>query len=138
MFDKELTRSPATRQMAQAGGGPPLLELIGASFRGEGAEVSLEQIDLVVHPGGDRRRGRRFREWPEGAGRPDPWQRRMRPRSQATVWHALDDLAHPETSVAQASSYIPENPLAMAAIPYLTVLENMALTRTSSTRGAAA
>ena len=48
--------------------------------------------------GGDRRRGRCLREWPEGAGRADPWQHRVRPRNQATVRHALDgsdDRGHP-------------------------------------------
>ena len=51
MFDKDLTGTPSAQHVAHDSAGPPVLELLGASSRGEGAEVSLEQIDLVVHPG---------------------------------------------------------------------------------------
>ena len=131
MFDKELARSPAARQAVQVGGGPPALELIEASTRGEGAEVSLEQIDLVVHP-------ERSSAWPVSPGTARRSWARSILGSIACVSGTKRLFGRPSThesiSAVRRSgvSYIPENPLAMAAIPYLTVLENMAVTRTSS------
>jgi simple sugar transport system ATP-binding protein len=131
MFDKELARSPAARQAVQVGSGPPALELIEASTRGEGAEVSLEQIDLVVHPGeivgvaGVSGNGQKeLGEMILGSIVCVSGTKRLfgRPSTYESIWAIR----------RSGVSYIPENPLVMAAIPYLTVLENMAVTRTSS------
>ena len=130
MFDRDLTRSPAVRQAAQASDGPPVLELVQASSRGEGAEVSLEQIDLVVHLG----------EIVGVAGVSGNGQKELGDLILGSIAcvHGAKRLFgtlstnRPIGDIRRSGvSYIPENPLAMAAIPYLTVLENMALTRTS-------
>jgi len=130
MFDTDLAGPPASRHAAQTTGGPPVLELLEVSSRGEGAEVSLEQIDLVVHPG----------EIVGVAGVSGNGQKELGDLILGSVacvhgTKRLFGTLSTDQSIGKIRrsgvSYIPENPLAMAAIPYLTVLENMAVTRTS-------
>jgi ABC-type uncharacterized transport system ATPase subunit len=130
MFDTDLTATPVARHAPLAAAEPPVLELIAASSRGEGAEVNLERIDLVVNPG----------EIVGVAGVSGNGQKELGDLilgSIACVQGAKRLFGRPATNESigeirrSGVSYIPENPLAMAAIPYLTVLENMAVTRTS-------
>jgi len=131
MFDKDVTRSPIARPEAQAAGGPPVLELIKASSRGDGAEVSLHQVDLVLNAGeivgvaGVSGNGQKeLGELILGSIACAEGTKRLfgAPSTNQPIW----DIRR------SGVSYIPENPLAMAAIPYMTVLENMAVTHTSS------
>ena len=129
MFEKDLAGAPLTRRATKTPGGPPVLELQQASSRGEGAETSLERINLIVHPG----------EIVGVAGVSGNGQRELGDLILGGIacihgtkrLFGKDVTRHPIGDVRRAGvSYIPENPLAMAAIPYLTVLENMAVTQT--------
>jgi len=53
----------------------------------------------------------------------------MRRRQEIPFRQGLTNLIHPAGSPARVG-FIPENPLSMAIAPYMTVLQNMALTRT--------
>jgi simple sugar transport system ATP-binding protein len=129
MFDRDLTGSPVSRSATEAVDGPPVLELQQACSRGEGAETSLERIDLVVHPG----------EIVGVAGVSGNGQKELGELILGSVaciqgtkrLFGRDFTRHSIGDVRRAGvSYIPENPLAMAVNPYLTVLQNMAITRT--------
>src|SRR4030042_493035 len=129
MFDRDLVGVPVSRRAFEGPGGPPVLELHQVCSRSEGAETSLERINLIVHPG----------EIVGVAGISGNGQRELGdlilggiPCTQGTKRLFGNDVTrHPIGDVRRAGvSYIPENPLAMAAIPYLTVLENMAVTQT--------
>jgi len=130
MFDKDLMGAPVTRRATEASSGPPVLEILQACSHGEGAETSLEQIDLVVRPG----------EIVGVAGVSGNGQRELGDLILGSVacvrgtkrLFGEDVTRRPVGAIRRSGvSYIPENPLAMAAIPYLTVLENMAVTQTS-------
>jgi ABC-type uncharacterized transport system ATPase subunit len=129
MFEKDLASAPVARRATEPSDGPPVLELRQACSRGEGAETSLEQINLVIHPG----------EIVGVAGVSGNGQRELgdlilgsvacvrgtkRLFGREVTRRPIGDIRR------QGVSFIPENPLAMAAIPYLTVLENMAVTQT--------
>jgi simple sugar transport system ATP-binding protein len=131
MFDTDLAETRAPRRTAPAREGVPVLELLGASSHGEGAEVSLHGIDLVVHPG----------EIVGVAGVSGNGQKELGELILGSVactngskqLFGTLSTDQPIRDIRRAGvGYIPENPLAMATVPYLTVLENMALTRTSS------
>lgn len=129
MFDRDLTGSPVSRRATEAADGPPVLELQQACSRGEGAETSLERINLAVHPG----------EIVGVAGVSGNGQKELGELILGSVaciqgtklLFGQDFTRHSIGDVRRAGvSYIPENPLAMAVNPYLTVLQNMAITRT--------
>jgi general nucleoside transport system ATP-binding protein len=130
MFDRDLVGTPVTRRATEAHSVPPVLKLHQACSRGEGAETSLEQINLVVHPG----------EIVGVAGVSGNGQRELGDLILGSVacvrgtkrLFGEDVTRRPVGAIRRSGvSYIPENPLAMAAIPYLTVLENMAVTQPS-------
>lgn len=129
MFDRELTPAPAARQIREDHSAPPVLELHQASSRGEGAETSLKDIHLVIGAG----------EIVGVAGVSGNGQRELGdlilgsvPCVRGTKRLFGRDVTHQSIGDLRRSGvcYIPENPLAMAAVPYLSVLENMAVTQT--------
>jgi simple sugar transport system ATP-binding protein len=129
MFDRDLVGVPVSRLATEAPGEPPVLELHQVCSRSEGAETSLERINLIVHPG----------EIVGVAGVSGNGQRELGDLilggiacTQGTKRLLGKDVTRQQIGDVRRAgvSYIPENPLAMAAIPYLTVLENMAVSQT--------
>ena len=129
MFERDLTSSVVSQRSAGAPDGPPVLELRQACSRDVGVETSLEEIDLTVHPG----------EIVGVAGVSGNGQKELGELilgSLACVEGRKrlfgEDFTHRPIGDARRAgvSYIPENPMAMALNPYLTVLQNMAITQT--------
>ncbi|MCJ7676651.1 MAG: ABC transporter ATP-binding protein [Anaerolineales bacterium] len=130
MFDKGLAIPSARRGVGVARTEQPILELRQACTRAEGSQTSLEQINLAIYPGeiigvagvsgnGQRELGELILgSVPCTQGTKHLFGREVTRRSIGGVRRA-------------GVGYVPENPMAMAVIPYLTVLENMAITRTS-------
>lgn len=129
MFDKpvatRVSRQPSTKVTVQE----PLLELKRVETHGEGVATSLKAIDLVVYPG----------EIVGIAGVSGNGQKELGDavlgmerivRGQKLLFcqdysrRSIGDLRK------DGVSFIPENPLTMATVPFMTVLENMALTNT--------
>ena len=107
----------------------PVLELCAAATRGDGAETSLEDIDLQIYPG----------EIVGVAGVSGNGQKELGDLvlgmiDCSTGTRLLDGEGMSHLSIREARKrgvvFIPENPLSMATVPYLTVLENYALTNT--------
>jgi simple sugar transport system ATP-binding protein len=128
MFEKELFDLGRDRPPPVVSSGAPILELRGVHTRGEGGETSLEQIDLEIRPG----------EIVGVAGVSGNGQRELGALILGDLtcvkggkWLFGKDVTHASVGDLrdEGVSFIPENPLAMAAVPFLTVLENMALTR---------
>ena len=104
----------------------PLLELRQVSTRGEGASPSLHRIDLAILPGeivgvaGVSGNGQReLGDVVLGLVRCSRGTRRLFGHD-ATRWSVASIRA-------RGLAYVPEDPLAMAVVPTLTVRENMAL-----------
>jgi simple sugar transport system ATP-binding protein len=106
-----------------------LLELKGVYTRGEGAATSLKSIELQVVPGeivgiaGVSGNGQKeLGDTVLGMQRIVKGQKLLfgRDCSRRSIGSLRKD----------GVSFIPENPLAMATVPFMTVLENMALTGT--------
>ena len=127
MFEKELSglkiAAMKQEQMSAA------LELRGVETQAEGAGVSLSGIDLQVRTG----------EIVGVAGVSGNGQRElcdvvlgMEACVRGEKYLFGKDLTNRPVSVMRKNgvSFIPENPLAMASVPFMTVLENMALTQT--------
>ncbi|MCJ7513575.1 MAG: ABC transporter ATP-binding protein [Anaerolineales bacterium] len=128
MFDKEIAEVSVDREPASAPAGPPILELRAAETPRDGATICLEQIDLTIHPG----------EIVGVAGVSGNGQRELGdlilgdlPCARGGKWLLGKDVTRAPVSHLRLAgvSFIPENPLTMAIVPFLTVLENMALTR---------
>jgi general nucleoside transport system ATP-binding protein len=128
MFDKPLTTrivrdiTPKAEQ--------PVLELSSISTLGEGTAVSLKNVDLKIFPG----------EIVGVAG--------VSGNGQKELCDAILGMEHIVTGKKLLRGYdftksstrkmrkfglgfIPENPLTMATVPFMSVLENMAITRTA-------
>jgi simple sugar transport system ATP-binding protein len=129
MFEKRLARVDAARGQAHPQAAEPLLELRGIETRGEGAETSLKAIDLQVYPG----------EIVGVAGVSGNGQRELGDlilgMTTGIRGHKFlfgKDATHQSIRELRRSGvcFVPENPLTMAVTPWMTVLENMALTRT--------
>ena len=128
MFGKEmpgLSRQLKEDSNDQAG---PVLELRGVTTRAEGAATGLKGIDLAIYPG----------EILGVAGISGNGQKELSDLvlgmiTCATGEKLLFGKPAPRLSIRetrrQGVAFIPENPLAMASVPFMTVLENMALTR---------
>jgi ABC-type uncharacterized transport system ATPase subunit len=129
MFEKSLAGVLASRPQARPATTPPLLELREAETRGEGAETSLKSIDLAVYPG----------EIVGVAGVSGNGQKELGDAIlgmircvQGTKFLFGKDATRYSIRQVRKSGvgFVPENPLTMAVTPMMTVLENMALTRT--------
>ena len=127
MFEKEISDLNLNRKDRQIEKPLPILELRSVSTLGEGAETSLEKIDLEINQG----------EIVGVAGVSGNGQRELGDVILGTI-KSIGGTKHlygkdvTNRSIRQLRrtgiSFIPENPLTMAAIPYMTVLENMAVT----------
>ena len=129
MFEKRLAGlrpgSPPTRPATT----PPLLELREVETRGEGAETSLKAIDLAVYPG----------EIVGVAGVSGNGQKELgdvilgmiRCVQGKKLLFGKDATRYSIRHVRKSGvAFVPESPLTMAVTPFMTVLENMALTST--------
>lgn len=126
MFEKELSRLQISPKSTLDSSVPPLLELRGVETRGEGAETSLKAIDLKIYPG----------EIVGVAGVSGNGQKELGDVVlglvkcvRGTKFLFGRDYTNRSVQEVRRSgvSFVPENPLTMAAVPFMTVLENMAL-----------
>jgi ABC-type uncharacterized transport system ATPase subunit len=127
MFEKDLGQH-MMRKTGKAAK-QPVLQLRSIRTQGEGAATSLQDLDLEVCPG----------EIVGVAGVSGNGQRELgdvilgMERIKAGA-RFLDgkDFTHRSIGASRRSGlgFIPENPLSMATVPFMTVLQNMALTRT--------
>ncbi len=128
MFEKELSglKIPEAKRDETS---TPVLELRGVETHAEGAGTSLKSIDLRICAG----------EIVGVAGVSGNGQKELCDvvlgmetciRGEKYLF-GRDLTNHPvRTMRKNGVSFIPENPLAMASVPFMTVLENMALTQT--------
>jgi simple sugar transport system ATP-binding protein len=136
MFGEEIREAPYQRVGKAQPGLKPALELKGVSTRGEGGAGGLQDIDLTILPG----------EIVGVAGVSGNGQKELGDvvlglekcsRGVKYLWG--EDATRWSVARVRASgvAFIPEDPLGMAAFPWLTVQENMALanTRLYSRRG---
>jgi simple sugar transport system ATP-binding protein len=127
MFDNAvagtLERAPRPNQPAPK----PIVELRQVYTRGDGAATRLKDINLAIGQG----------EIIGVAGVSGNGQRElgdvvlgMEPVTRGQKWWLGQDCTHwPVGALRRAGlGFIPENPLTMATVPFMTVLENMALT----------
>jgi general nucleoside transport system ATP-binding protein len=128
MFDKQLTnrierveRIPSTE---------PILELISYNTLAEGSEVSIKDMNLKVFPG----------EIVGVAGVSGNGQKELCDAILGMVKVTSGkkmvqgkDCSHQSTGEIRKTGlgFIPENPLTMATVPFMSVMENMAITRTA-------
>ena len=127
MFEKELTQQ-ITRQKVDDTL-DPILELVDISTHAEGAAVSLKNLNLKINPG----------EIVGVAGVSGNGQKElcdvilgMEKITSGTKLLDGKNFTHQSTGGMRkfGLSFIPENPLSMATVPFMTILENMAITRT--------
>jgi general nucleoside transport system ATP-binding protein len=130
MFGKALTESPPRQRDLTPKEGIPSLELQGVFTRPEGSGMGLTDINLIVRPG----------EIVGIAGVSGNGQRELgdvvlgiekcfRGRKYIT---GLDATRWPVARIRMSgTAFIPEDPLGMAAFPWLSVQENMAIANTS-------
>jgi simple sugar transport system ATP-binding protein len=128
MFGKELPRLEVEKH-ASVHSELPALELRGISTRAEGAETALKDLQLEVYPG----------EIVGVAGVSGNGQRELADlilgmkhcEAGSKLMFGEDVTRESVRSMRRRGvCFIPENPLAMASVPFMLVLENMALTRT--------
>ncbi len=129
MFEKELSRLKTSAEAKRDESSALVLELRGVDTHAEGAGTSLSGINLQIRPG----------EIVGVAGVSGNGQREL-----CDVVLGMETCVkgekflygrnltnHPvQTMRKNGISFIPENPLMMASVPFMTVLENMALTQT--------
>lgn len=128
MFEKELTQRIVRQEVDSPQ--QPILELVDVSTQGEGGAVSLNNLDLKIYPG----------EIVGVAGVSGNGQKELgdvilsmeKITSGRKLLYGID-FTHRSTGNMRKSglSFIPENPLSMAIVPFMSVLENMSLTRTA-------
>ena len=129
MFEKELTtRIVRTSDSVQLPS-QPVLELRNVNTHGEGAVTSLTEIGLAVFPGeivgvaGVSGNGQKeLGDVVLGMERITKGQKML--FGEDYTRRSISDIRK------DGVSFIPENPLSMATVPFMTVLENMALTNT--------
>jgi simple sugar transport system ATP-binding protein len=130
MFGKAIAASPQRRSRAPADEGIHVLELKGISTHPEGTGLGLKEINLTIRSG----------EIIGIAGVSGNGQRELgdvvlgiEKCSRGAKYLGGQDAT--DWSVAQVRSngtaFIPEDPLGMAAFPWLSVQENMAMANTS-------
>ena len=126
MFEKELSKLEVKPNRDEGEKKRPILELRGISTQGVGAETSLDHIDLEIGEA----------EIVGVAGVSGNGQRELGDlilgmidtTAGSKLLHG-DDVTNYSIRKLRRSgvSFVPENPLTMAAIPSMTVLENMAV-----------
>ena len=129
MFAKRISALQDTHKLDREQSATPILELRAAGTFGEGAEPSLKDIDLHIYPG----------EIVGVAGVSGNGQKELGDLVlgmihcvSGTKWVDGEDMTHlPVQEVRKRGvAFIPENPLVMASVPYMNVLENFSLTNT--------
>ncbi len=129
MFAKKLPGLTTDRKVLRQAETSPILELNDVHTCSEGAETDLNQIELQIYPG----------EIVGVAGVSGNGQRElgdvvlgMIKCDKGTKHLFGQDVTNASIQKMRRSgvSFIPENPLTMAAAPFMTVLENMVTTRT--------
>ncbi len=128
MFDKKLT-SRIVREEKTAST-EPVLELVSFNTRAEGSTVRLRDVNLKVFPG----------EIVGVAGVSGNGQKElcdailgMEKAASGKKLLQGQDYSHKSTGMMRkfGLGFIPENPLTMATVPFMSVMENMAITRTA-------
>ena len=129
MFNKEMSGLKIKSENARSGVEEPVLELQSINTMAIGAGTSLKNINLKVHPG----------EIVGVAGVSGNGQKELCDvilgiQSSTAGKKLLYGKNQTNRSVgamrSNKTAFIPENPMTMATAPFMTVLENMALTRT--------
>ncbi|MGC8873835.1 MAG: ABC transporter ATP-binding protein [Chloroflexia bacterium] len=129
MFGQTLASPSVQPRKARDESVPPLLELRGIETRASGAEIGLKGIDLQVYPG----------EIVGVAGVSGNGQRElgdailgMIPCVRGRKILFGEDMTRASVGIVRRCGvgFIPEDPLSMSAVPLMTVLENLVLTRT--------
>ncbi len=127
MFEKELTERMERKKIV--GEKKPILELRSVSTHGEGSVISLKGLDLGIFPG----------EIVGVAGVSGNGQKELgdvilgmeRITSGRKTLNGRDYTRRSIGAMRRSGlGFIPENPLSMATVPFMLILENMALTRT--------
>ena len=127
MFEKEISALNLNVKDKKTEKKLPILALHGVSTQGEGSETSLKKVDLEICQG----------EIVGVAGVSGNGQRELGDVILGTIkcaegskhLYGKDVTNHSNRQLRQAGiSFIPENPLTMAAIPFMTSLENVAVT----------
>jgi simple sugar transport system ATP-binding protein len=130
MFEKELSGLNVRSAPADNKPTVPALELRSVDARAQGTGISLHNIDLQIYPG----------EIVGVAGVSGNGQKElcdivlgMEPTVKGEKLLFGKDFTNQSVQVMRRNglSFIPENPLLMASVPFMTVLENMALTSTA-------
>jgi simple sugar transport system ATP-binding protein len=130
MFEKALPTPNLAGRRPPLPSGAPVLELCHVSTRAEGAGTSLHDIELSIHAG----------EIVGIAGVSGNGQKELcdavlgmeRCVEGVKLLSGRDLTNEPvHTMRSNGVAFVPENPLTMASVPFMTVLENMALTRTA-------
>ena len=128
MFDKQLTNRIVREDRPASAA--PVLELVAYNTHGEGTAVSLKDIDLKVYPG----------EIVGVAGVSGNGQKElcdailgMEKVISGKKLLQGKDYSHKSTGQMRkfGLGFIPENPLTMATVPFMSVMENIAITRTA-------
>jgi simple sugar transport system ATP-binding protein len=129
MFAKKISALQVDHKKEGARVSIPLLELRSACTRGEGSETSLQDINLQIYPG----------EIVGVAGVSGNGQKELGDLVLGMIacssgGKLLDGEDVTRLSIPRLRKrgvvFIPENPLVMATVPYMTVLENFSLTNT--------
>lgn len=129
MFEKELSGLKIGAESKRDESSTPVLELRGVETHAEGAGTSLRDIDLRICAG----------EIVGVAGVSGNGQKElcdvvlgMETCVRGEKFLFGKNLTNRPVGAMRKNgvSFIPENPLAMASVPFMTVLENMALTQT--------
>jgi simple sugar transport system ATP-binding protein len=129
MFEKELSRLKTNAEAKRDESSALVLELRAVDTHAEGAGTSLSGINLQIRPG----------EIVGVAGVSGNGQRElcdvvlgMETCVKGEKFLYCRNLTNHPVQIMRKNgvSFIPENPLAMASVPFMTVLENMALTQT--------
>jgi simple sugar transport system ATP-binding protein len=129
MFSKKVAKLQEKKEQKRERTAAPLLELRSIETKGEGAVTSLQGIDLKIFPG----------EIVGVAGVSGNGQKElgdvilgMDKSLAGEKWLFGKKLTNRPIGEIRREGlgFIPENPLLMASAPYMTVLENMALTNT--------
>ena len=128
MFGKEMPELSKQHERPDKDLGNPVLELRGVETRSEGAETSLKEINLKVYPG----------EIVGVAGVSGNGQKELGDlvlgmnscaRGEKLLFGRDATRLSIREARRQGLAFIPENPLVMASVPWMSVLENIALTR---------